>query len=69
MTNFERIRSMSVEELASYIFDLGNYSEYCYGHCAYQDNEECPHDEKGGCLEGVRKWLESEDDINISIRK
>ena len=64
MTNFEKIKNMTVEELADYIFYLGNCTEYCYGHCAYQDDEECPNDGDKACLEGVRKWLESESKQN-----
>ena len=58
MTNYERIKNMSVEEMADYIFDLGNEIEYCYGHCAYQDEDRCPMG--SGCIGGVIKWLESE---------
>lgn len=61
-TNAERIRAMDDEELASYIFDLGNGTEYCHGHCAYQNNDEvcrANKDARGyrGCLEGVLEWL------------
>ena len=38
LTNADRIRSMSDEELAEYIFSLGNGPENCDGHCAYQDD-------------------------------
>lgn len=57
VTNADRIRSMNDDELAEYIFDLGNGSEYCYGHCAYQDDcapEEVDHDT---CIKGVIDWL------------
>lgn len=59
MTNFEKIKALSKEEMARYIFDLGNGREYCYGHCAFQDNEDCPNEPKQ-CIFGVIKWLESE---------
>ena len=58
LTNYDRIKNMTVEELAQYIFDLGNGSEYCYGHCAFQDDDPCPRGR--GCMVGVIKWLESE---------
>ena len=57
VSNADRIRSMSDEELAEYIFDLGNGSEYCYGHCAYQDDcwpRGLDHDT---CIKGVIDWL------------
>jgi hypothetical protein len=47
---------MSDKELAEYIFDLGNGSEYCYGHCAYQDD--CPTElDHDTCIKGVIEWL------------
>ena len=60
MTNYEKIKTMSVEEMAAYIFDLGNGREYCYGHCDYQYDDDCPNDGGKGCMRGVIKWLESE---------
>ena len=66
-TNEERIRSLSTERLARYIYDLGNGREYCYGHCAFQDNEEAcsvAQDRQGGCIDGVIRWLKS-----TSVRK
>jgi hypothetical protein len=38
VTNADRIRSLNDEELAEYIFGLGNGPENCDGHCAYQDD-------------------------------
>lgn len=60
MTNIEKIQSMSIDELAKYIFKLGNGREYCYGHCAFQDESCCPNDGDIGCISGIKKWLESE---------
>jgi hypothetical protein len=54
MTNEQKIKAMSTEELAKYIFELGNGSEYCYGHCIYQDDKDCT---RHNCLEGVTAWL------------
>ena len=54
MTNEQKIKSMSTKELAEYIFELGNGSEYCYGHCIYQDEKNC---DCHNCLEGVMAWL------------
>ena len=60
MTNEQRIKSFDTKELAEYLFDRGNYTEYCYGICAYQD--ECDgHDHaQEFCIEQIYKWLESE---------
>ena len=60
MTNYEKIKSMSLKEMAEYIYLLGNGREYCYGHCAYQDSENCPNDGGEGCKRGIVEWLESE---------
>ena len=60
MTNYEKIMSMSVEEMADYIFDLGNGGEYCFGYCAYQYDDKYPQDDGKGCIGGVIKYLKSE---------
>jgi hypothetical protein len=57
VSNADRIRSMSDEELAEYIFDLGNGSEYCYGHCAYQDDCNTKGLDHNTCIKGVIDWL------------
>ena len=63
-TNADKIRGMTDEGLAAYIFELGNYTEYCYGHCAYQDDDELckAHSSRGlkqkGCIRGVIEWLQ-----------
>lgn len=64
MTNYERIKQMSIEEMAEKIFDCGNGREYCYGHCYYQDDNSCPNDGAQGCIQGVVKWLQSEEEEN-----
>lgn len=62
MTNFEKIKQMSIPEMAEYIFDLGNGREYCHGHCIHDHDEACPNDGGTDCIKGVIKWLESERD-------
>ena len=57
VSNSDHIRSMSDEELAEYIFDLGNGSEYCYGHCACQDNCTSRGFDHDACIKGVIDWL------------
>lgn len=58
LTPADRIRSMSDKELAEYIFDLGNGSEYCYGHCAYQDDCATKGLDHDTCIKGVIDWLQ-----------
>jgi len=62
MTNHQKIIAMPIEEMAEFVFDTGNGTEYCYDHCAYAHNDDCQFWKEGSksCLEGVKKWLESE---------
>ena len=63
MTNFERIKSMTVEEMAAFIYDEeNNHYNYCDGcphqsfyapHCTAFITEEA-------CIKAICKWLESE---------
>ena len=57
-TNEEVIRNMSTEELADYLFERGNFQEYCYGICACQNECEGAPDEDF-CKKQNVKWLES----------
>lgn len=53
MTNFERIKNMTVEEIAILINRIGYFPcEYCY----YTDSPGCGTK----CIEGIKKFLESE---------
>ena len=61
MTNREKIMQMSDEELAEYLFERGNGTEYCYGICTEQDN--ClywPNIKCEQCLQHIVDWLNSE---------
>lgn len=51
MTNFEKIKAMTIDEMASYIVDFGG----C-GYCAYKYSYSCNED----CEYGIKKFLESE---------
>lgn len=53
MTNYERIISMTAEEMAEYIMDLGSPCDYCR-----YDSYSCIND----CEFGIAKWLESEEE-------
>ena len=59
ITNADRIRSMTDEELAEYLYSRGNDSEYCYGICAFQD--ECKEWKSHEfCIEHIVEWLKQE---------
>lgn len=53
MTNFEKIKKMSSEDVASAIINMGcTKCERITGKCKSDDDK--------GCEETVREWLESE---------
>lgn len=56
MTNGDKVRSMTDEELAKFLFERGNCSEYCYGICAYQDECHKVQDE-AFCIIQIVQWL------------
>ena len=58
-TNFDKFKAMDKRELAEYLFERGNYQEYCYGIYAYQDDCEEPQEENF-CIEQIIKWLNQE---------
>ena len=51
MNNFEKIKSMTIEEMASRLSGVHD----CCDYCAY-DNYSCVRD----CAFGIKKFLESE---------
>jgi len=53
MTRIERIRNMTVKEIAKVIIDNNITDEFCRSQC--ENDEECLHD-----LECCIKWLEME---------
>lgn len=66
MTNYERIKNMSVEEMAEAMnksADDGLYNLGCQKYCAYTTNGRCNKvsgNGKGGCIDGIKQWLETE---------
>lgn len=69
MTNYERIKSMNVEEMAQILADIsmdGGYEvpcSVCAGERTTPDNH-CCADFSDDCMQGVVKWLESEAEEN-----
>lgn len=63
MTNYEKIKNMSVEELAELL------NTYGCAKCAFEAGEGiyCYKASEQGCKEGIRIWLDSE--IDNSGRK
>ena len=56
MTNYERIKAMSIEEMAEILSDSD-----CEKRCSFTKNGKC--NSYGGsdmCAKGVEKWLNSE---------
>ena len=63
MTNYEKIKSMSVEDMAEMFLDESeNHYTYC-NHCSHQSFY-APHCTSNNlridCVYAVKKWLESE---------
>ena len=67
ITNFDRIKAMSVDEMAKLIeeCDLGLESKICFEQCEKMTGDEykCPYPEEerlSHCIDCVKQWLESE---------
>lgn len=59
MTNFHRIKEMSVDEMVDFIEnETDGICECCVFH--YKRHEERCWDKDGMCKEGIKKWLERE---------
>ena len=59
MTNFEKIKAMSVEQIAKYIYikDDALRDEICISNCPCNNGEDVESD---NCIRCIKKWLESE---------
>ena len=55
MTNYERIKAMSVEE----VLENFRFSSFACKCCIY-DPDECTRHEEMTCKDGIRDWLNSE---------
>ena len=64
ITNYERIKNMSVEEMAMRILSTDQRENFtCEKYCAYTKDGKCDKflgDGKGSCQMGIKIWLESE---------
>lgn len=61
MTNYDRIKAMSVEEMVTII----SKSDDCQKYCAYTKDGICNkflNDDQGDCDDGIKLWLKSEVD-------
>ena len=58
-TNYDRIRDMSVEEMAEFMYET---NENCESFCAYTKDGKCSSFEGGKqtCISGIKQYLESE---------
>lgn len=63
MTNYEKIKAMSVEEMAEFMFDENennyNYCDFCKQYSNYAPHCESVDFEED-CIKARMKWLESE---------
>ena len=56
MTNYDRIKAMSIEDMVRFIRD---YVFGVCGCCIFSENENC-YDNEDKCKFGIKQWLESE---------
>ena len=62
MNNYERIKQMSVDEMAKFIFNENNGTEYACGFCPKQEwcDETFPgmnYPLEEVCIDGMKQWL------------
>ena len=62
MNNYEKIKQMTVEEMAEFINELTNSGEYTCCYCKfyndfYKDNQEFEFICEMNCVEGIKQWL------------
>ena len=57
MNNYEKIKAMSIEEMAKFIPIAGDYCEVCNFRCSPLCTEET---EDMDCTRTIKKWLEAE---------
>lgn len=63
MTNYERIKAMSLEEMAAFVEAAGRNT--CHKICVYrQGGENC---KKMPCETGIKHWLESESEQTMRL--
>lgn len=55
MTNYERIKAMSIDEMADFIIKETNHCDFC----SRKNSPTCV-DVEGGCKKYIKKYLESE---------
>lgn len=65
MNNFEKIKTMDIEEMAEFIEDiLSPLEEPPCAYCAYYDEYSDADDEDFNCnrtcVNGIKQWLETE---------
>lgn len=59
-SNYERIKQMSVEDMAKLFYNSNDYCEKCK-FCPTDINDlHCPNYSNMSCEEGIKQWLESE---------
>lgn len=63
MTNYDRIKAMSVEELADVLYDVND--QICFENCSASTGNKfsCPLGDNlniSDCKKCIKKWLESE---------
>ena len=60
MTNYEKIKNMSIEKMARVIFEYGSPYICALILCKYHNRKECTDKTRDTCVHYVKKWLERE---------
>ena len=59
MTNADKIRSMSDEQLAAWLDDTDDQWDFCHNRCPYSDEFNCVAGTQD-CFNGRLMWLQQE---------
>lgn len=60
MTNADKIQAMSDDELADWLDDTDDQSDFCQNCCSYYDGFDCICIGKLKCRDGRLEWLQQE---------
>ena len=66
MNNYERIKAMSLDEMAEW---LANINQECRNFCFYADYETCISQDTISCKEGILMWLRQDESIEYIVNK
>ena len=60
MTNADKIRSMTDEQLAEWLDEHDDQEDFCNTRCPYYDGFDCASIFTSSCVDGRLEWLKQE---------